>query len=147
MAHYRSQICHTGGCFGRSAPHQCAPLPRTPPFCTQIDRPGDLGAWHMCGSDMVMKQLSYPKIRSATTQEVGRIQAACQPWHIHCINWHTGRKGAQDHSSWYDALPLFCFFLYIMHNVRRARWRWDMDPCCVQAIVTRVDSMHHYGMN
>ena len=40
MAHYRSQICITGGCFGHSAPRQCAPPPPAPPFYTQIDRSG-----------------------------------------------------------------------------------------------------------
>ena len=59
-----------------------------PPCLLSTLRLIDLGG--MCGSDMVMKRLSYPKIRSATTQKAGRIQAGYQPWHIHCINWHTG---------------------------------------------------------
>ena len=59
-----------------------------PPCLLSTLRLIDLGC--MCGSDMVMKRLSYPKIRSATTQKAGRIQAGYQPWHIHCINWHTG---------------------------------------------------------
>ena len=60
-----------------------------PPHLLYTPRLVDLGG--MCGSDMVMKRLSYPKIRSATTQKAGRIQAGYQPWHIHCINWHTGK--------------------------------------------------------
>ena len=60
-----------------------------PPCLLSTLRLIDLGG--MCGSDMVMKRLSYPKIRSATTQKAGRIQAGYQPWHIHCINWHTGK--------------------------------------------------------
>ena len=59
-----------------------------PPCLLSTLRLIDLGS--MCGSDMVMKRLSYPKIRSAITQKAGRIQAGYQPWHIHCINWHTG---------------------------------------------------------
>ena len=35
MAHYRSQICITGGCFGHSAPRQCAPPHPAPHICTQ----------------------------------------------------------------------------------------------------------------
>ena len=59
-----------------------------PPCLLSTLRFVDLGG--MCGSDMVMKGLSYPKIRSAITQKAGRIQAGYQPWHIHRINWHTG---------------------------------------------------------
>ena len=60
-----------------------------PPYLLSTLRLIDLGS--MCGSDMVMKRLSYPKIRSAITQKGGRIQAGYQLWHIHCINWHTGK--------------------------------------------------------